>query len=506
MTFESARRYIVKAPQGLTVHRAPNLNAPAGAELPQGTIVVCAECAEPEPGKPALRISAPAGWVDPNALDEAVAPASFALDWPDFEANHLTQAAGDHYGVVFPLTHRQFEEMGPAFLTEAFHASGTLNRENSVTRIENYKKIDSGGASITAAFDAYYANAKRPTPPQELFIKMPASDVQRKFVSSHMLFGETEFARFTANGSLPFETSRYIFGDYCKRTANGILITERIPYGISPIEEARPKGLDSLLPNAEEHYRTLNALLARLVAFHTSGGFGPRLETVFPFRPAAAAMPPVPIDGLIDFIAHDVPHLLPDAMSEEDFLIRFKEEASWILAHLKELARALHQDVDYTGFCHANLNLDNAWFWRDKEGALQAGLIDWGAAGQMSLGQAFYGMLFASEPTKMLALRRSLVESFIEDYAEASGQRLVFDALLLRAKVACLLNLPMIVFAAEQFLQNYAELDLKQVQGLTDPRFAEDDGFQTLFAMLGNALMEWFDDDFDPIDACKAIL
>ncbi len=506
MHYEITRRYIVTAAEGLAVYPHPSGEDSALSHLPEGTILVCAELLESAAAERRMRISAPAGWIDPSELAEAPKPSSFALAWPEFEENHTAHAAGDHYGIPFPLTHAEFKEMGAAFLTKAFHAAGTLSPKNEVIDIHAYHQVDGGGASITAAFDVRYANELRPTPPKTLFAKMPASDIQRKFVSSHMLFGETEFARLSSKLELPIDVSRYVFGDYCQLTANGILITERIGFGDPPIEKAHPKGLDALLQDADEHYRALNGLLAQLVAFHKRGGFGPQLEEIFPFRSSGGTMPPVAIDGLLDFITHRVPHLLPPEMSSPTFLTRLEKDAGWILAHLKELATALHRDVDYTGFCHANLNLDNAWFWRDAEGQLQAGLIDWGAAGQMSIGQAFYGMLFASEPVKMLPLRRALVDSFIEDYAEASGIRLDFDALLSRAKIACLLNLPMIVFASQQFLQNYAEIDLGQIEGLSDPSFVNDDGFQTMFAMLGNCLMEWFDDDFDPVEACRACL
>ena len=34
-------------------------------------------------------------------------------------------------------------------------------------------------------------------------------------------------------------------------------------------------------------------------------------------------------------------------------------------------------DPDYIAYAHPNLNIDNAYWWRDDKGVLDAGLIDW---------------------------------------------------------------------------------------------------------------------------------
>ncbi|MFK7897742.1 MAG: hypothetical protein AB8G23_18040 [Myxococcota bacterium] len=506
---EATRRYVVAATQEIPVYADPELAGPAFAQLAPGSTLLAAELRSDASGSLRMRIGAPNGWIDPQGLEPAPAPRPVALKWSDFEAAQGELAPGDHYGIVFPTSHEAFEEMGSAFLTQAFRASGVLTEAQEVLRIEAYERVDSGGASITASFDAVYADplvsglTKAPT---KLFVKMPAADVQRKFVSSHMLFGETEFARFISNAPFPVPVSRYVFGDYCRQTTNGILITERIPFGEHPIEKAHPKGLDALLPNAEEHYRALNVGLAQIVAFHKRGGLGEELEEVFPFRAEGSFMPAPPVGGLIDFITGDARHLLPDEMTTPSFVTRFQSDAEWILANLRPLAAALNKDVDYTGFCHANLNLDNAWFWRDEEDTLRAGLIDWGAAGQMSIGQAYYGMLFASRPERMLGLRRELVRDFVAEYERASGIELSANALLRRAKVACLLTLPMIVFASEQFLERYGRNELAETRSISDAAHEQDSGFQTMFAMLGNVLMEWLDPELDPLEVCRSLL
>ena len=54
-------------------------------------------------------------------------------------------------------------------------------------------------------------------------------------------------------------------------------------------------------------------------------------------------------------------------------------KAAALRAALRDSAREL------VAFCHWNANIDNAWFWRDEDGHLACGLMDWGNVGQMNM-------------------------------------------------------------------------------------------------------------------------
>ena len=45
-----------------------------------------------------------------------------AIKHGDFAKKQLHSLPGDRYGMVFPHTREQLEQMGPAWLTQAFHA------------------------------------------------------------------------------------------------------------------------------------------------------------------------------------------------------------------------------------------------------------------------------------------------------------------------------------------------------------------------------------------------
>jgi hypothetical protein len=483
LIFEAARRYTVADGKLIPVRDRDDVGSPQVALLPPGTTIVCVEVAESAAAaaKPNIRISAPAGWISTDALVDAPHRRSLALSWEEFEANHLRIAAGDQYNLIFPFSHEMLQSMGADFLTEAFRAAGTLDSDNCIEALFNYQILDAGGASTSAAFDVVYRKAL-PGLHTQLFVKMPAADPMRKFISSHMLYGETQIAM-----------RQYYFGDYCRETSNGILVTERIGFGEAPIEPVLPKGLDQLLPDAAERYAVLTSLQARLVAFHKRGGLGFDTEDIFPFRAKITGMPAVEIDPLIDFIEDKVGHLLPAKYLRPSFLSQLRQDGERILDSLDMLSGYIGRDVDYTGFCHANLNLDNAWFWRTPTGNLQAGLIDWGSAGQMSLGQSFQGMLFASEPSKFLALRQTLVSHFVAEYKQASGVTLDGEKLLLHAKIASITGLPLLVFAIGDALGRYSKADLRGISNTNDPRLSTDSGLGTMLSMLGIFLEEWFD-------------
>jgi hypothetical protein len=91
--------------------------------------------------------------------------------------------------------------------------------------------------------------------------------------------------------------------------------------------------------------------------------------------------------------AQDYPQLLPANIRAPDFIARFERDALGFLKHQTLVRRYLHRDPNYIALSHFNTNIDNAWFWRDAQGVLQCGLLDWQRARQMNLGYALWGGL-----------------------------------------------------------------------------------------------------------------
>jgi hypothetical protein len=155
------------------------------------------------------------------------------------------------------------------------------------------------------------------------------------------------------------------------------------------------------------------------------------------------------------FVA-SAPQLFPGDLDVE----RFIAEVPMVLELAEAVRRELNHADAMVALCHWNLNLDNAWFERQPDGTLAAGLLDWGSVGQMNIAQSFFGITCAAEPDFLARHERSLVELFVERYAIAGGpvvsaERLHFLVKLSMAVLgtAWMLDAPAIV---SRELPNYA--------------------------------------------------
>lgn len=477
--------------------------------LPRNSVVVSAEVVTGEDGVARVRISSPAGWLRAKDLVPAEPAASLKLDHATFLERHAQVAPGDHYGLRFPFTLASLREYGAEFLTAAFRAAGSISENNRVTEIVELKPLGNIGASENAFLTIRYATPE-PGLHTELFVKVPPVDVDHKFLQSSMSQSEVALLRLSQRGSLPVPVAKYYYGDYCTYTTNYILITERIRFGVAPIEPAHIKGRDHRVPDAPDHYRALARALARLVAAHKTGAMGDDLEEVFPFARAARNFLPIEdaegrIDRLIDFIARVAPQLFVAEGTEPAFLRKWREDLLFGLTHKDAVIADLHRDVDYTGLCHINLNVDNAWFWRDGSGDLRVGLLDWGGVGQLSIAQALSSMLMMPEPETYLRLEREVIATFIDEYAKCGGLALDEHELLLQYKASVFSTaICTIVTIIVDVLSRIPEEDYGTMQDRFDPRLQES-GLAGAIVWIDNMLRDWLD-VITPGDACRRIV
>ncbi|CAD7337460.1 hypothetical protein FIM10_12695 [Sphingomonadales bacterium 56] len=477
--------------------------------LPLGTMVVCAEKARDDSGRERVRIASPNGWVDAEALGAAVPFSKTALSYDDFLERHLCITPGDHYGLEFPIDLAGLRKAGPAFLTAAFHVAEVLSRDNQVTAIVALDKLDIRGASENGLLTVSYARDE-PGLQTELFVKFPPSDVHHKYGLLRLSNGEIELGRLSRERQLPVTVTRYYFGDYSSYTGNYILITERVPFGIDPVEPAYRKGYDHEVPSVEEHYEVLTRNLARLVAAHKRGGLGYDIEAIFPFGKAAPDFqrienPEPRLDRLIDFIGRVAPQIFSPAVTKPEFLKKWREDVLFGLEHKDKLLAYMLSNPDYTGLCHINLNIDNAWFWRDENGLLQAGILDWGGAGQASIAQALSGMLMMPEPDKHLGLVQRVIAIFIEECAAQGCPPIDKEELYFQYKASIFSTaIFMFVTILSDALDYFPEEYLVSLECRTDPRLLES-GFYSAVVWIENMLREWLE-EVTPGDVCRQIV
>ncbi len=109
--------------------------------------------------------------------------------------------------------------------------------------------------------------------------------------------------------------------------------------------------------------------------------FGSELENQFPFDshkidagsriPYTAEQLALKLEKLQSF-ALAYPQFIPGTVGSSAFLDRFLRDAPGVLENEEAIREYLNGQSDYIVLCHWNMNLDNAWFWRDERGQLQA--------------------------------------------------------------------------------------------------------------------------------------
>jgi len=499
----------IVAPQGAAVTTGDGVSRRQLHHLPRGTLVVCAEEAVDGEGKQRVRIASPAGWVDADTLAPAPAISMRVLDYETFLERHRTVSAGDHYGLKFPIDLAGLREAGPEFLTKAFHASGVMAADNRVTSIVSLDRLDIRGASENGLLETTYAR-NEPGLQTRLFVKFPPADVHHKYGLLRLANGEIEMARLSRERQLPVRLTRYYYGDHSAHTGNFILITERVPFGTGSIEPAYRKGYDYEVPCIEEHYEVLTRDLARLVAAHKRGDLGYDLEQIFPFAKAARDFDPIidpepRLDRLIDFVGRVAPQLFAREVTRPEFLQKWREDVLFGLGHKDKVLAYLLSDVDYTGLCHVNLNVDNAWFWRDDAGELKAGLLDWGGAGQASLAQALSGMLMMPQPEKYISLVNRVIDIFIDEWAKQGCPPISREKLHFKYKASVYsTSIFMFITILADALQHFPEEYFASMENRMDARLLEG-GFYSAVVWIDNMLREWLD-DVTPGDACRQIV
>jgi hypothetical protein len=414
-------------------------------------------------------------------------------------STHAPQSVvGDQFRLAFPTSVEPLLEMGPEFLTEAFHAAGTLAPDNRVVSVAKSKEFFGGGMGRKLLLSLAYARAE-PGLHAELFAKFPRNfgDPLRELFGP-LMEPEVRFALLSRRAGFPITVPKCYFADYDSATKTGLLITERIGYGSGSIEPFQDKCLDYELEEPLGHYRALTRAIARLAGSHRAGVFGAEIDRQFPFVPdkidIGARIPYTPeqlrqkLDKLRSFAAQN-PRLFPGAVGSPDFLKRFAAEAPLVLEHELEIRKYLNHASDCIALCHWNLNLDNAWFWREG-GELHAGLLDWGSVAQMNVAQSFYGMTCAAEAPFLERHERELMELFIEVYRASGGPRLEFQEFASMVKlsiallgIAWILDAPTLVEAQIP--------GIREVKDRFDPTLRNDFLARCQLQLLIVMLNEW---------------
>lgn len=389
-------------------------------------------------------------------------------------AGSAEKLPGDHFGLPLPRTAEQLnsDEFGPAWLTKAFHAAGTLPSGNSVVKILLCEELPikgfdtAGGAAMKLFLTVEYAKPD-PSLSSELLMKY-TYDPERE-IAGVTQYGaddghEVEVALRLLH-LFPFRAPQTYFADICRDNTVFVIIMEKIPYAKRGTEsQCKPydvlpgcgKYQDFLLPRPEEFYCALFRSMGQLAAWDQLGRFdsfyGPLAKfTEEQYLPTIQGRPPLPkatmvgnrqiIDGLIEkgveFFTKYAKNLTPAAVQEEKLVQKMKSELVEMSPWFNDMSvKYQNNSSDYISVTHVNLQADNAWFWRDEYGNLDCGVLDWGGAQRVPFCVRFLGCLSGADPDCMIAHEAKVLKSFVDEYARCGGPTLDLEEVLMRYHLA----------------------------------------------------------------------
>jgi hypothetical protein len=161
-----------------------------------------------------------------------------------------------------------------------------------------------------------------------------------------------------------------------------------------------------------------------------------------------------------------------------------------VVAAEARIKAALYGDPDFIAFAHWNANIDNCWFWRDAEGALHCGFIDWANAGQISVAQSISGAISGAEPYIWNEHLDELLTLFITEYAAQGGPRLSLDEL--RLHILLIVAISGVAYAMGAPVA--IERDIPDIDPVLDPQdacFLEHENARVQLHMMTKMLNVW---------------
>jgi hypothetical protein len=350
---------------------------------------------------------------------------------------------GDATGLSIPAHGEALRAGSEGFLTEAFRAFGSLSGDNSVSRITRFEPCPGGSTGKKFFLSVEY---QRPEPDlhMDLFVKFSRDFTDaRRDGGRYEMESEVRFAAISRLPGFPILVPAAYFADYHHASGTGMLITQRIAFGESGIEQHRRKCFDHELDDPLPYYRVMVTALARLAAAHKAGRLAPDIAERFPFDPDAAGSDPILYDDeqlhavlgqCADFAARG-PQLLPAEVRSPEFTAKLEREAFRIREHEATILRFLRGNPDFIALCHWNAHIDNAWFWRDTAGELRCGLMDWGRVNQITIGAALWGCLSAAHHDIWEHHLDDLLALFVREYHEHGGPLIAVDELQLHLRL-----------------------------------------------------------------------
>lgn len=428
----------------------------------------------------------------------------FPVSMDTVKEGHAKRAPGSFYGLEFPWNEEMLDEFGPKWMTQAFHAAGTLPNTNYITKIirQNKIKVTGGNNAGKFLFEVRYAKQGQGLH-THLFAKVPfalSGPTQSDRFSSSVYKQPMDFMELNTyrllESALPFATPRFYYGDISNETTNFILITERVPFAehqgrkarMAPYEVEGPfdkcKDFNLRQPH-KEYYLVMLQKQALISAKWKLGGMPPAIYSDPSADPAAYGVSPVratgenpgacspKLDSAIKFMSETAKAVFPDFVKDEAFKQKFKDTMMKINAYTAELNYFKNADSEYCALGHQNLNVDNAYFWRDENNVLDCGVFDFGGFASSNLPHKIWWMLNMAEFENVKENMDEYIDAFTKMYHEYGGPMLDRELCRITVLVTALQNCMIMVAALPNALKQCPTKEWTTIKDRHDPRIAD---------------------------------
>jgi hypothetical protein len=192
---------------------------------------------------------------------------------------------------------------------------------------------------------------------------------------------------------------------------------------------------------------------------------------------------------LVEFLC-DHPGLFAANIRSPQFTSRLPSEAHTLVQAEPQIWERLRRTTDYLALCHWNANVDNAWFWRDDDGQLRCGLIDWGCVSQMNVAMAIWGSLSGAETDLWDQHLDDLLVMFCHEVRHSGGPAI--DPVELRCQLVLYATLMGVTWLLDvPALLRKRLPDIGSQTTRADPRIKADEGVRAPLQMLVNVLNLW---------------
>lgn len=443
---------------------------------------------------------------------------------PELKAVVNENRPGDYFGITFPHSEAQLKEWGPEWLTRAFHAAGTLPRENRVTRIVDSREFVGGGAGLKCIMNVEY-ESDAPYLHKTLFIKLPHKHGSDRYYVSCLWDHDRPEIVFNIwlSSCVPCRVPKFYFGDICSETTNFILICESIPFAPGPpcppglaageIEPPYDKFKDWELPapGALAYYRACVRAMGTMAGkFKQNELFPPGHGTLnasrmFPMPPTLSRIPaglpgmsetdravkPKQADMVVKFIGQTARRLYADDIVDARFLSEWKSQVLHCAEYQQEIGAFKRLNQDYVSLTHNNLQIDNAFFWRDESGEVQVGLLDWGILSCSDVAGSLQGCLTGMLYDDFDAHFDDLVSEFLRAYEEHGGPRLDAELVKLHFHLGVTGWAVSLLGVLTNIFKFTKEAEFETIESMSDPRIMDRFHVRAQTTQLGFMLRYW---------------